>query len=84
MKVCSASVNMKYRALRFFPAVLLLLMLLPEGAIAQRQQRFKAGIIAGLTASQIDGDESAGYHKVGLQGGLRGVVILGGKQDASV
>lgn len=48
------------------------------------QQRFKAGIIAGVTASQIDGDVSAGYNKVGLQAGLRGVVILKEKQEASV
>lgn len=78
---------MKYRVMRFFPAAFLLLIfvgLMPDSALAQRQQRFKAGIVAGLTASQIDGDESAGYHKVGLQGGLRGVIILGGKQDASV
>ncbi|MEQ1746806.1 MAG: outer membrane beta-barrel protein [Saprospiraceae bacterium] len=53
-------------------------------ASAQRQQRFKAGIIAGVTASQIDGDASAGYHKVGLQGGLRGIVVLKPRQEASV
>ncbi len=50
----------------------------------QAQQRFKAGVIAGVTAAQIDGDVSAGYHKIGLQGGLRGIVILKEKQDASV
>ena len=48
------------------------------------QRRFKAGIIAGVTASQIDGDASAGYNKVGLQGGLRVAAILKEKQDASV
>lgn len=47
-------------------------------------QRFKAGLIFGVTASQIDGDISAGYHKVGLQGGLRGIVALRPKQDASI
>ncbi len=54
------------------------------GQAAAQQQRFKAGIIAGVTASQIDGDESAGYHKLGLQGGLKGVVNLKPKQEASV
>lgn len=57
------------------------LLLLPQQVAAQR---FKAGIIAGVTASQIDGDASAGYHKVGLQGGLRGIVVLRPKQDASI
>ena len=31
---------------------------------------FKAGIFAGLVPSQVDGDSYAGYHKIGLQGGL--------------
>ena len=52
--------------------------------LAQQTQRFKAGIIAGITAAQIDGDASAGYNKVGLQGGLRGIVVLEQKQDASI
>lgn len=68
----------------FLPALLAVLFLLPDVAQSQRTQRFKAGIIAGLTASQIDGDESAGYHKVGLQAGLKGVAILKPKQQASV
>jgi hypothetical protein len=59
-------------------------ILIPAAAQSQRTQRFQAGLIAGLTASQIDGDESAGYHKVGLQAGLRGIVRLKGKQDASL
>lgn len=46
-------------------------------------RRFGAGLVAGLTASQIDGDISAGYHKVGLQGGLRATTRLGLKQSAS-
>lgn len=47
-------------------------------------QRFGAGVIAGLTASQIDGDASAGYHKLGLQGGLRGQAQLSNNQAVSV
>ncbi len=71
--------------LRFLPGILFFtLLLLPRFADAQRQQRFKAGIIAGITASQIDGDASAGYNKVGIQGGLRGIVVLRPKQDASI
>lgn len=68
----------------YYPLLLLMLFLLPATAQGQRTQRFKAGIIAGMTASQIDGDESAGYHKVGLQAGLKGIAILKPKQQASV
>lgn len=57
--------------------------LLPGRAYAQ-EQRFGAGLIAGVTASQIDGDESAGYNKLGLQAGARGIVRLGKKTDGSV
>ena len=53
-------------------------------SMAFGQRRFKAGIIAGVTVSQIDGDGCAGYNKVGLQGGLRVAAILKEKQDASV
>lgn len=60
-----------------------MMMALGLGSVVA-QQRFKAGLIAGVTASQIDGDLSAGYHKVGLQGGLRGIAVLKEKQEASV
>lgn len=32
-------------------------------------QKFYGGITAGISASQIDGDEQAGYRKIGLMGG---------------
>lgn len=76
-----------FRAGRFWAGLVfwaLLLGLLPQAARAQRQQRFKAGILAGVTASQIDGDASAGYNKVGLLAGLRGIVVLKPKQEASI
>lgn len=63
----------------------LLLLFLPALLLAQRQpQRFRAGIVAGLTAAQIDGDLSAGYNKLGLQAGLRGITRLSEHTDASV
>jgi opacity protein-like surface antigen len=33
-------------------------------------QRFNGGVLAGLSASQVDGDTYAGFDKVGLQGGV--------------
>lgn len=55
------------------------LFFLPENGMAQ--QRFKAGLIFGLNASQLEGDDSAGYNKLGLHGGLRGVTMLKDKMD---
>ncbi len=49
-----------------------------------QEQRFKAGLILGANLSQIDGDLSAGYIKLGLSGGLRGVAILGEKSELSI
>jgi len=55
-----------------------------SGQNRSQEQRFGAGLIAGVTASQIDGDESAGYNKLGLQAGARGIVRLTKRTDASV
>lgn len=68
----------------FFPVLLAALFLLPSLAQSQRTQRFKAGIVAGLTASQIDGDLSAGYNKLGLQAGLRGIALLTKRTEGSI
>ena len=46
-------------------------------------QRFKAGVVFGLNAAQIDGDNTAGFNKAGLHGGLRGVTVLGQKSEIS-
>ena len=48
------------------------------------QQRFRAGAVLGLTASQIDGDISAGYNKLGLQAGLRVIGSLTQRTEASL
>jgi len=53
-----------------------------DNAVAQ--QRFKAGLILGLNASQIMGDDIAGYNKLGVHGGLRATAVLKDKQDLSI
>jgi hypothetical protein len=40
------------------------------------QSRFGGGIVLGFNAAQMDGDYAAGYHKVGLNAGLRGTARL--------
>ena len=50
----------------------------------QAQQRFKAGIVLGVTAAQINGDDSAEFNKLGLTGGLRAVTILSEKSDVLI
>ncbi len=47
------------------------------------QERFKAGLVFGLNASQILGDDIGGYNKLGLQGGLRAITVLEEKMDVS-
>ena len=46
---------------------ILILLLLACGLVPA--QHFEGGVLAGLTASQVDGDAYRGYNKVGLQGG---------------
>ena len=50
----------------------------------QAQSRFKGGIVGGFNAAQIDGDESAGYNKLGLNAGIRGLAELGGRLQLSI
>jgi hypothetical protein len=50
------------------------LVLLYNGSRAQvnaiTELRFRGGIILGVNATQVDGDDYAGYHKLGLNGGF--------------
>lgn len=75
------SINSAQKYLKY---LLFAALIFNAAGVAQAQQRFSAKLIAGLTASQIDGDVSAGYHKVGLQGGIGASARLKGKQSASV
>lgn len=63
---------------------LIVLFLWSALSLVQAQPRFSAGLVAGLTASQIDGDNSAGYNKLGLQAGLRVLARLGERSAGSI
>ncbi len=70
-------------AKKFVYTVLVFLICLFTNKKLIGQQRFSAGIIAGVTASQIDGDLSAGFNKIGLSGGLKATTFLTDKVDLS-
>ncbi len=61
-----------------FHRVLLRLALtnLPLAGFGQERHPIRAGIAAGLTLSQVDGDRFAGYHKAGVWVSLEGFVPL--------
>ena len=44
-------------------------------------QRFGAAIVLGPTLSQVQGEGNAGYDKVGVSGGLQGIVFLNDRFD---
>ena len=46
-------------------------------------QRFNAGFVLGVNASQIDGDRAAGYNKLGISAGVRATTYLTDKADLS-
>ncbi len=56
--------------------IAILFFTLTSVSLNAQQQRFKAGIIVGFNAAQLDGDRSAGYNKLGFVGGLSGVILL--------
>lgn len=61
-----------------------LLSLLTLPVLAQQvKQRFNAGASLSFNVAQIDGDKYFGYRKLGLEGGLRGIVQLTTKQYLS-
>lgn len=55
--------------------ILSLLYFVHNQSFAQ-EKRFGGGLVFGLTGSQINGDAAAGYHKVGLNLGVRGTIQL--------
>jgi hypothetical protein len=59
------------------------LFMLPSISTAQAQ-RFKAGVMLGFNASQIDGDELWGYNKAGLSLGARFLAIITPRIDLSM
>lgn len=63
---------------------ILIICLLGFSLSANGQNRFKAGLLAAVTVSQINGDESAGYNKVGLRAGIEGITVLGEKSDLGI
>jgi hypothetical protein len=48
---------------------------------AAQARRFRAGVVGGLNASQITGDDVGGYNRLGVHGGLRAVADLGDKKE---
>lgn len=63
----------------------LFLLIFPfQNIEAQAPQRFKAGLVFGLNASQIRGDDTGGYNRLGIVGGLRGITILTDKVDLNL
>ena len=38
-------------------------------------QTFGGALVGGLNMSQIDGDDASGYNKVGINAGLRGIIL---------
>ena len=47
-------------------------------------QRFKAGLLLGFNASQINGDDLWGYNKAGLNAGFRVITILNERTEVSM
>lgn len=52
-----------------------------QEANAQARRRFQAGVVGGLNASQITGDDVGGYNRLGVHGGLRAAADLGDKKE---
>ena len=69
-----------YRSIFLCSICFLLLLCKPESLSAQQ---FNAGFVLGVNAAQIDGDNAAGYNKLGISAGLRATTYLTDKSDLS-
>lgn len=63
---------------RFACLLFLQMALLP---LTLCSQRFSAGAVLGINASQIDGDDQFGYRQFGIVGGLQGIAQLSNRLD---
>jgi hypothetical protein len=70
-----------YRSILF---VLMTIFFITTSQNLEAQQRFKAGLTFGLNAAQINGDNTGGYNKLGIVGGLRAITVLTEKSDLSI
>lgn len=52
--------------------------------VTAQTRRFHAGLIAGLNASQVDGDQLAGFNRLGITAGIRGSAVLSDKFDLNI
>ncbi len=75
---------MKLEKLMMCVRCLLGLWILVLGTTAVNGQRFGAGFVAGFNASQIDGDDLAGFDRVGLTAGIRATMDLESILDFNV
>lgn len=67
----------------YWVSAILLILLLPITASSQ-DSRFKGGILIGLNASQIDGDELRGFDKAGLSAGARFSAVITPRTEISM
>ena len=70
---------------KFYSVLVSLVILIASSSIfAQRskkryisnEERFNAGLVIGFNNAQLDGDRFTGYNKIGLTGGIKGIVRL--------
>ena len=71
--------NLKHSFVHFLCFLLVSFGILSN--LTAQEQRFKAGITLGLTAAQINGDDSADFNKLGISAGIKAITILTPKSD---
>ncbi len=75
---------MKLNKRQIYLSPMMILFILVFLSVPLFSQRFSAGIVGGLNASQIDGDQLAGFDKLGLTGGIKAIVNFESAIDLSV
>ena len=68
----------------FRTAVLPLILSCLIVPVSSAQNTFGAGLVGGVNAAQILGDNLAGYDKLGLRAGVRGIIFIDDQSEISI
>ena len=69
---------------RVIICTILLCTLVQSVQLAAQESRFGASLVLGLNAAQLRGDFSAGFNKLGITAGVKGITSLSDQLDLNV
>lgn len=76
--------NSTHKITTHFTRFLLGAILLISLITSSQAQRFGASLLGGINLAQVQGDQLAGYHKAGINGGLKSITYINRRVNFNV